>query len=139
MPTALPRPALLQSKIVYKAVESCYMTESVSPSRFAPSMQPTEEDEVALTNARSLLDFIQGQPGSGLPTSAENLEQLRRLSSELQPLLPDLLPGVAVTGVLLSDLSRQQMRKGLQISLCASSMARTHVVTQADKAGGTAQ
>ena len=73
-------------------------TYFVPHNRFAPAIQPTEEDQVALTNARSLLGFIQGQPGSGLPTTSENLEQLRKLYSELQPLLPDLLPGVAVTG-----------------------------------------
>lgn len=55
---------------------------------------------MALTNARSLLGFIQGQPASGLPTSTENLQQLQKLFNELQPLFPDLLPGVAVTGVM---------------------------------------
>ncbi len=56
---------------------------------------------MALTNARSLLGFIQSQPGSGLPSTSENLQQLRKLIDELQPLLPDLLPGAAVTGKII--------------------------------------
>lgn len=50
-------------------------------------------------NARSLLGLIQSQPTSGLPNNDDSFRQFQQLAIELQPLLPELLPGLAVTGL----------------------------------------
>lgn len=66
--------------------------------RFAPSLAPTKEDQEALSAARTLVGILQTQPGSRGPTDSTSLRTAVQLAQELQPLLPDILPGIAVTG-----------------------------------------
>ena len=66
--------------------------------RLAPSIAPTEDDQEALTTARTLLSLLQVQPAAGLPQDPATWQRAAQLARELQPLLPELLPGIAVTG-----------------------------------------
>ena len=71
--------------------------------RLAPVVQPTAEDQEALYNARSLLGLVNPpRPAGGVPDPANfrrDLAQAQKLARELQPLLPELLPGILLTGV----------------------------------------
>ena len=69
-------------------------------------MQPTAEDQEALYNARSLLGLVNPpRPAGGIPDPANfrrDLAQAQKLATELQPLLPELLPGILLTGAARS-------------------------------------
>ena len=74
------------------------MLTHAAAGRLAPSIAPTEDDQEALTTARTLLSLLQVQPAAGLPQDPATWQRAAQLARELQPLLPELLPGIAVTG-----------------------------------------
>lgn len=74
----------------------------------APVVELTDDDREALDTIREavalfeqLLASAAGAPGSEPgPLAPASLSQLRQAARELQPLLPELLPGIAYTGEL---------------------------------------
>lgn len=71
----------------------------------APAVELTEDDREALDTIREALALLQqvlgsavGAPGSEPgPLAPASLAQLRDAATELQPLVPELLPGVVAT------------------------------------------
>lgn len=72
-----------------------------SECRVAPRIAPTEEDQQALATARTLFSMLQTSGGPATQPQALDQRQLQfaaQLARELQPLLPELFPGVLATG-----------------------------------------
>ena len=64
--------------------------------RLQPAVEPNAEDQEALTTVRGIWDIV--QPGF-LQQSDD--KQRQQLWDELMPLLPELLPGLGLTGTPL--------------------------------------
>lgn len=62
-------------------------------------MELSEEDEEALTLIRAIIQMVQRQPITPPNPAAAN--QALALAAELVPLIPELLPGVAMTGMFV--------------------------------------
>lgn len=79
-----------------------------TPHSLAPVVELTEDDREALDTIRGALALLQqvlgsatGAPGSEPgPLAPASLTQLRDAARELQPLVPELLPGVVATAEL---------------------------------------
>ncbi len=59
-------------------------------------MAPTEEDEEALATARGVAELLAASPIQAL--DGRSSRQIQQALTEIQPLVPELLPGVIATG-----------------------------------------
>ncbi|KAK9823974.1 hypothetical protein WJX72_006718 [[Myrmecia] bisecta] len=90
-------------------------------NRLAPAVAPTEEDEEALTTIRGILDLLARLP----PPEPASGQRALAAWSELYPMLPELLPGVARTGEMFVKALIRRIAMRIAEDVQPSSAART--------------
>jgi hypothetical protein len=81
-------------------------------ARFAGVVAPTQEDEEALATARGIAELVAASPMQAL--DGRSTRRLQQALTEIQPLVPELLPGVIATGTnpphCIADLEKALLK-----------------------------